>query len=239
MEAFVSDSRVSVLVPTRGRPANVERLVESAYRTAELPPQFVFYVDDDDPQRDATIEVVTRRGGEVIVGDRVVLSEMWNRCVDFAKHDVLMHCGDDIVFASHAWDTRVTQQFHEHDDKLLLVHGRDGFQDARLATHGFYHRNWVETLGYLVPPYFSSDYNDTWNTEVADAIGRRVYLPDVYTEHMHPVAGKAELDQTHRERLERHARDDVATLYASLASRRAEDVAKLRAAIDSRRFVGD
>ena len=42
-------------------------------------------------------------------------------------------------------------------------------------THGFLHRNWVETVGYFVPPYFSSDFNDTWLNEVADMIGRKIY----------------------------------------------------------------
>lgn len=226
---------ISVLVPTRNRPASVIRLCESAYATAtdrgQL--QFVFYVDDDDRlSRDAC-----ERYGDVIVGPRVVLSEMWNECVARARHDVFMHCGDDIVFRSEWWDTSVQREFDASPDKLILVHGRDGYQDARIATHGFYHRNWVDALGYLVPPYFSSDYNDLWNTEVADAVGRRVYLDQVYTEHLHPSAGKAELDQTHRERLERHRRDDVDDLYRRLEPRRAEDVAKLRAAIADGRYT--
>lgn len=233
-------SRVSVLMPTRGRPLNVERLLSSAYASATLPPEVIFYLDDDDPTLDQVVRTIERYSARYHIGSRPLLSDAWNTLARLATHDVLMQCGDDIVFRSHYWDERVTQQFDAHPDKLIVVHGRDGFQDANLATHGFYHRNWVETLGYLVPPYFSSDFNDLWNTEVIDALTderRRIYLPDVFTEHMHPVAGKAELDQTHVERLERHQRDDVTGLYASLASRRAEDVAKLRAAVESRRFV--
>lgn len=227
-------SRISILVPTRNRPANMRRLVDTARQLAELPPQVIFYVDDDDVP---SMDVGTELGVDVVVGQRVVLSQMWNRLLEFAQHEVVMHCGDDVAFRTFAWDRLVTEEFERHPDRLVLVHGRDGYQDANLATHGFYHRNWVEVLGRLVPPYFSSDYNDLWNTEVADRIGRRVYLPSVYTEHMHPQAGKAEWDLTHQERLARHERDDVAGLYARLAPERDADVARLSEAIQSGRFV--
>ena len=203
----------------------------SGYATAELPPQFIFYLDQDDPAVSIVAEWIEQHGGVAHVGPRCLLSAAWNELVQYAKHDVLMHCGDDIIFRSDSWDECVLAAFDTIPDKIALVHGRDGYQDENLATHGFYHRRWVETLGYLVPPYFSSDYNDTWNTEIADALGRRHYLPHVYTEHMHPVIGKAELDQTHLERMARGDRDNVQQLYHDLAPRRAIDVAKLRNAI--------
>lgn len=223
---------ISVLLPTRNRPANVRRLLSSAYETASTEVEFVVYVDDDDPSRDETHDVLHRRGAIVIDGPRVVLSEMWNRCWERARFDVFMHCGDDIVFRTPDWDARVLDEFERWSDRIVLVHGRDGLQDDRLGTHSFLHRRWTDAVGYLVPPYFSSDYNDLWLTEVADALGRRRYLPDVYTEHMHPVAGKAPLDQTHQERLHRHQQDRVDQLYRDMTERRLDDVAKLRRAIE-------
>src|SRR5262245_52599602 len=157
---------------------------------------------------------------------------MWNRCAEAATYDVMMHCGDDIIFRTSNWDQRVIDQFDRYDDRIVFVHGEDGIQHGNIGTHGFLHRRWVETVGYFVPLYFSSDYNDLWLSQVADALGRRVYLPDVYTEHMHPVVGKAPLDQTHQDRLARHQRDNVDQLYRDLAGRRDEDVVKLRRVIE-------
>lgn len=230
-------SRVSVLVPTRGRPINVRRLMESGMRTAQLPPEFLFYLDDDDPTFDQVMDVIYGLGGDYVVGPRIVLSEMWNRLAERATHDILMHCGDDIIFRSSHWDALATEVFErDWPDKIGLVHGRDGYQDRRIATHGFYHRRWVEMLGYLVPPYFASDYNDLWNTEIADAVGRRRYVPEIYTEHMHPAAGKGDLDLTHRERLARHQAEDCDRTWRDTAPQRATDVVKLRHAIHS--YVG-
>ena len=204
--------------------------MRSARETAANPldVEFIFYVDDDD---EASAQEADRLKATAVRGPRIVLSEMWNRCWDEATNDVAMHCGDDIIFRSQNWDLHVLYAFERYPDKIALVHGRDGYQDANLATHSFIHRRWVETLGYFVPPYFSSDYNDTWLTEIADAVGRRVYLPDVYTEHMHPVIGKGTWDQTHQERLARHQRDNVEQIYRDLRGKRLDDVAKLTEAI--------
>ena len=195
----------------------------TARETAEGPIELVTRLDDDDPA------VYPDMGDVRIVGPRGLLSAYWNECYQQASGEILMHAGDDIRFRTVAWDARVRSVFDAIPDRILFVHGDDGHQHERLGTHGFLHRRWVETVGYFVPPYFSSDYNDTWLTEVADRLGRRIYLPDVGTEHLHPHAGKGEWDLTHRERLTRHAQDNVDALYASLADAREADAGKLRA----------
>lgn len=217
--------RISLICPTRNRPGRVANMIHSAMSTAVGPVEVVLYTDDDAPLPE---HFARTKGVRVVSGPRILLSQAWNEAAKSASADILMHCGDDIVFRTYGWDERVVREFHGVDDKILFVHGNDLLQGPNLGTHGFLHHRWVETLGYMVPPYFSSDFNDTWLTEVADQLGRRVYLPDVVTEHLHPLAGKGDWDQTHRERLERHKADNVEQLYKDLAGKRAEDVAKLR-----------
>lgn len=168
----------------------------------------------------------------VLVTARQTLSKYWNECASVARFDVLMQCGDDIIFQTDAWDTAVLRAFDDIPDKIALVHGDDGIQNGQIATHGFLHRRWMETVGYFVPPFFASDYNDLWLTEVANALGRRVYLHNVYTEHMHPIVNKAELDITHQERLNRHVNEGCDQIWQNTADLRQRDVEKLRAAID-------
>lgn len=223
--------KISLLVPTRQRPDGLLRFGGSAYVNACVPDdvEVVVYIDDDDATYD---EILSAPNADAVLtilrGPRITLSEMWNRCADVATGEVLGHMGDDIIFRTYGWDDMVRDAFMMYDDRIAFVHGRDGIQDGGLGTHGFLHRRWVETIGYFVPPYFSSDYNDTWLTEVADMIGRRVYLPDLYTEHMHHTVGKAEMDQNTIDRLRRHREDDVDRLYRSLQNERQRDAAKLR-----------
>ena len=216
---------ISLLCPTRKRPDNVKRLVESVFATAKRPNdvELVFYVDDDDDTFPLDGKV------KVVRGPRIVLSQMWNRCYDVARGDVLMHCGDDIVFRTPMWDVEVWRQVVSVPDRIVLVHANDGSPwSARLATHSFLTRRWVETVGQFVPPIFSAEYNDTWLTEVADMVGRRRYLPHVLIEHMHWAFSKAPMDGTYAELQRRRRRDRVDELYQETINERLQWAAKLR-----------
>lgn len=218
---------ISILCPTRKRVDSVKRLIDSAFENAFEPDkvEFVFYIDEDDLE---TKNFLKNINNTIITGgERIVLSQMWNVCCEAATSDIFMHCGDDIIFRTKNWDTIILQTFEKYSDKIIFVHGNDGFWEDKLGTHGFLHRNWVKTLGYFVPPYFSSDFNDTWLTEISNNIGRKIYIPELFTEHMHPAFNKGSWDLTHQERLERHKRDNPEQIYSSLFHKRLEDSNKL------------
>lgn len=222
---------VSVLVPTRGRPHNMRRMVDSGRATSDSRVEWVFYIDDDDPASLDMARQLDREAGDVVwtTGRRgeLNLSQLWNECFKISSHDVLQHSCDETVYRTDGWDTAVLEAFEQWPDRIGLVYGRDGIHDENLATHGFITRAWVAATGYFVPPYFSSDYNDLWLHEVAGAIGRRTFLPGVFTEHMHPAVGKGPLDLTHQERLARHGQDGVDALWLRLAPERGTDAQKL------------
>jgi len=221
---------ISICCPTRARPSNMRRLVESAQGLASGPVEVVFYVDLDDPDSIATaVELGMSGTVRHVAGERITLSDMWNVAAENASGEILMMCGDDVVFRTPEWDKRVEEGFEAVPDRVALVYGNDLIQHERLATHPFIHRNWYNAVGYLVPYGFSCDWCDMWLNEVAIELGRRVYLPDVITEHVHPVMGKVRMDDNHRERLARGRRDNVRQLYTDRAEERVADVVKLRA----------
>ena len=221
---------ISVCVPSRIRPQSMNRLVESVYATSTTPVEVLFRLDLDD---EASIVEAVRLGMTYpvrhVAAERGVLSDLWNDAAAISTGEILMMCGDDIVFRTAGWDTKVLEAFDQYPDRIALVYGNDLIQHERLATHPFIHRRWYEAVGYLVPNGFSCDWCDMWLNEVAIALGRRHYLPDVITEHMHPVMGKARLDESHRERIARGRRDNVRALYEARADERAADVEKLKA----------
>ena len=57
---------------------------------------------------------------------------------------MLGQMGDDIVLRTLGWDQLVEAVFERWPDRIVFVHGRDGFL----------HRRWVDTLSYFVPPAF-------------------------------------------------------------------------------------
>lgn len=224
--------KISILMPTRGRPDQFTRAWRSAVRQAAQywRLELCLYIDEDDaasiPAQRALAEEFPDQI-KAFIGPRIVLSECWNKAYSIATGEVLMHAGDDIIFQTPGWDNCVRSAFAKHPDKIVFAYGDDGYSPDTFGTHGFIHRNWAKTVGYFVPPYFSSDFNDTWLNEVARQIRRHYHIP-IMTEHIHPVTGKVELDQTHRERIERHNRDNVEQIYADKAPERAADAEKLR-----------
>jgi len=229
---------ISVLLPSRGRPDNIRRLLDSITATASdlANIEVIVRLDSDD----ATFrEYIVQRSAvgvglsvQYLVGPRIVLSECWNDCYRVARGDILMQCGDDIIFRTPGWDETVEQTFNEYPDRILFAYGDDGIQGRGFGTHGFISREWVEAVGYFVPPYFVSDFNDTWLNEVSEMIGRHRWI-DIYTEHLHFVVGKAEIDQTHQDRIDRHEAERPQDLYASLYRERILDAGKLQRVMEN------
>lgn len=203
---------ISLLVPSRGRPRAIEELLVSLVNTSDYRQwEIILRLDDDDPTQ--YFLPVGRWNITTLIRPRTTLSGLWNECADVSSGDILMQCADDIRFRTLGWDLMVIETFHQYSDRIAYVYGRDGIADERMATHGFMHRRWYEALGYFTWPEFSSDYGDLWNHTIAERLGRLHYIPELYTEHLHPSAGKGEWDQTHRERMERDSVDKNAARW--------------------------
>lgn len=229
---------ISILCPTRQRPNDVARLINSAQETAYsagvLSPriEFVFYVDDDD---DSYMHLAEDCLGvqhiKWVTGKRysTPMSDMWNKCYEVADGPYYFLAGDDVVFRTHGWEMKFMEAFEQFPDKIAFVHGLDGtaHDEAGHGTHGMIHQNWVDVVGYVTPPYFVMDYIDTWLNEVADKVGRHVQLKDVLTEHMHVGQGKADVDQNYLDRTERGWAANVVELYKDYQEERDQQAADL------------
>lgn len=219
---------ISLLCPTRNRPANVRRLLASARDTAAGPLEFVFYTDTGAPLDTA---LAAEPGVVEVNGPRITMSDMWNACWRAASADVFMMCCDEVVFRTPGWDEQVLARFAQFPDRIVLVFGNDLFHPAGDGvTLPFLHRAWTDVVGYFTPPYFGADFADVWLDDLAKLAGRREYVP-VVTEHMHPAVGKGQWDVTHQERLARLAAQDPRRVYEEKAGERGADAGRLREAI--------
>ena len=222
---------ISILVPTRGRPESMRRFCDACFATATDPTQveILFYIDSDDSDSLSFMaEVQSDPRIRAVVGPRIYLAEAWNVLCREARYDIVMQTGDDAVFRTLGWDVRVLREFEKKDDKILFVYVRDGIQNGKIGTLNFLHKNWVKTVGYYLPPYFYTDFNDLWLTDVAKRIKRSVYLDDVYVEHLHPAVGTASLDKTHQERIQQVNQTNGRKIYNALKFKRKEDAKRLK-----------
>ena len=173
---------------------------KSALDTASNPDglELVLYIDYDD---EATHKFLECNLPEALVirsnpDKPEIYSNLHNICCKHAKFDIVMGCADDVIFRTNGWDTAVIDEFNKLDDKIGFVYPNDGHHGENLGTHGFFHKNWFNALGYISPPIFSVDYSDNYIMNIASAINRIIYLPNVLVEHMHLTFGKSEFDST-------------------------------------------
>jgi hypothetical protein len=228
--------KISFLTPTRNRPQNIIRFCNNIAETIKdiNSVEIIFYVDNDDY---LSIESIEKSKNIIscisyVRGDRILLSDMPNKLLDIATGPYYFLGADDILFRTKDWDQIIFEVFEKSIDKIILVHGRDGIHEGGLATHFFVHKNWIDAIGYILPPYFPADRSDAWMTEVAISIKRKIYLEHLFIEHMHPNVKKSNKDQTYMDGDNQRKNVDLMGIYKSLENERKNDIRKLLMKID-------
>ena len=222
--------KISIILPTRKRNNQLKRLISSicdtAYDISNI--EVCIYYDYDDKETLENIIILIKEYPVTIKyitnnEEKLNISQMWNYAYNnISSGDIIMQCGDDVEFKTKNWDKIIIEEFMKYDDKIVLLYGDDLLQHERLATHSFVHKKWIEISGFWLPPYFVSDYTDTWLNEVATNINRKVYLPNVITEHHHFTAGKAEIDETTQNRLDNHIKYKPEEIWKSTEKERTQ-----------------
>lgn len=207
------DLKFSILVPTRSRPDNVIRLLESLKKTSNNVNSFevLFYCDDDDTKMLEKKEEILKKYNDLNIKlffepiGTVKYNNWWDFLCKRSSGKYIMQGGDDLVFKTKNWDKIIEETIEleckKNNDRILLVGAWDGAPDhknAELITHSIVTREWVDALGYFTTGYFSSNFNDTWLTELAKKINRLVFIPDVLIDHLHPFYGKGQDDEIYR-----------------------------------------
>ena len=216
---------ISICLPTRGRPESFKRFCQSVLDNASHKDdiEFVVYRDNDDNSPYEYVGNYTE-----VRGERIILSAMWNECQKVAAGPIYMFAIDDIVFYTKGWDELVMQAFLKSDDKIMCVHPDDGNLrfGSRYGIVFFLHKNWVDTVGYLVPPYFRAECCDNWINDTAIDLGRKYFLREMVVKHFED---ENQNDETHKS-YTTHVRTAHA-IYRLKTPERKEDVRKLEAFI--------
>jgi len=194
-----------VIVPTRGRPDAIGRVVDAwnatgAWERAEL----TFVADEDDP----TVSTYRAVFAAVPLPDpatrgpaRLVISDMWRPLVPklnlaakawAGEHFALAYAGDDHLPRTAGWAGRYLDELRAMGTGI--VYGDDLLQHERLPTQWAMTSDIVRALGRMVPAPVEHLYCDNAVLALGRGAGCIRYLSDVVIEHMHPIAGKAEMD---------------------------------------------
>lgn len=227
----VKSGVISILCPTRGRPEQVNTMIQSALATATKPKniEFCFYIDKDDESYKELIFNGPENQVKIMRGPRMWLSSMYNSLITSASGEYFFWSGDDVEFLTEGWDEKIIEAFNAIPSKIAVVHVNDMATSypQKYATIGAVHVNWVKAFGYIFTPHMRDNGIDFWISDVANQIGRRVYLANVHVDHRQYRQGKVEIDQTYSDRLEDHKTYDPMRLYYLLRNERRRDALML------------
>ena len=183
---------ISFCCPSRGRPELAKRLVDTATETQKGTTEFLFYLNDDDEKLEQYRDLLDEK--YYTVGPNQSTCYSWNLMSHKANNDIVMLMGDDVQVQTKDWDQLIADEFDKYEDKILMVVPSDGrvkgnknlgtetklWPDEPLpAAHFAVHKNWVDTLGYLAPPFFWHWHVDTYTQKVARKLNRCLYMPTV------------------------------------------------------------
>jgi hypothetical protein len=216
---------VLILVPTRDRPGNAQRLVQAVTGTAALRTDIVFAVDDDDRSYEGT----DLKPAAVIRGIRRDMPAWTNDLAAAFAGDYrfLASLGDDHVPVTPGWDEKLTAALA---GRMGVAYGNDLYQGEHWPTAAVMPARVVTALGYMCPPPLGHLCADCFWKQLGTDLGALEYLPDVVIEHRHPHAGKAEWDDSYR-RSDALSGQDNAAYISFMSDQWPGDLKRLKAAL--------
>lgn len=224
---------MAVIVPSRGRPQNIDALIDSwgcTWTGDNTTANLLVAVDNDDPTLDEYRRIDLPSWAKMVEAPRLRLGGTLNFLTPHlaAMFDVVGFMGDDHRPRTAGWDFDIERYMVPNG----VVYGNDLIQGANLPTAVFMDSRIVRALGWFVIPGMVHLFMDNlWKT-LGEQLGTLRYLPDVVIEHVHPIAGKAEWDDGYREANDGAVWEHDEALYKEwIAFQMPTDIARIKAAL--------
>lgn len=197
---------LAILVPSRGRPSNLARLIRAVNATTTGPTEVYVRLDDDDAKNyPAAIE-----GAQVTIGPRIFYGASVNELAALAVdggHAHLAMFGDDVVPETVGWDQMLIDALR---GRLGIAYGSDGLEHLHgpdLPTHYITQTEVFTRLGWLVLPTLRHLFADNVAREIGRGLNNLQYVPDAKLPHLHRWINRSLDDQTYREANDKRKRD--------------------------------
>ena len=127
----------------------------------------------------------------------------------YGHYEYFLFMGDDNVPRTEYWDRELIKPLI---GKTGISYGNDLYQGQKLAGCSVMTRDIAEALTKYGWPDVNHLYIDNLMNHLGEAIDALYYVPEVIIEHMHPFAGKAEMDEQYKRvnRPELYVKDSAA-----------------------------
>lgn len=189
--------KISIIVPSRGRPDKLERLIDSALETMRSKNlEVMAYIDNNDPELEKYKALEAKQPKLRLIVDKES-TVVWanNVLCENSTGDCVMPMGDDAVFSTYTWDMCIEDTAKQYPNGLWMA----GFMDGREGwSHIAFDRHWRKALGWWWPPIFNHFGVDEWITNLArhPEIDRYDRHEDVLIHHQKCDGGSFPIDAT-------------------------------------------
>jgi|SRR5882672_122417 len=198
-------ARISLLVPSRGRPELLRRFLESTLARSERPDlvEVIVYADEDDPSSHGFqvegLEVHT------LVGPRATMGRYNTACFEKSRGEIVVIGNDDVVIQTRGWDRILREMHAAMQDGIYMAYPNDLFKGRGLSAFPILSRKACETLREPFPISYRGSFIDYHLLDIfkrLESHGHRrlIYLEEVAFEHMHYRTGKGDFDDTYGRR---------------------------------------
>lgn len=188
-------TKIALLCPTRGRPEQCRRMVESAYNTSASSLHVGLYLADTDVAKPYQ-EKPWHNCVKMFTGPDFPTVMKWNWLAEQYKDcDLFMLAADDIEFMNKGWDAKIIEHYEGLTNKIHCYALQDS-RDKDGTPHFFVTREWIDAMGYAFIPIFNHFFVDTWTVAIAKANDVFTHLRDYLLVH-DKSNDKGTPDQTH------------------------------------------
>jgi hypothetical protein len=216
-----------VMVPTRGRRAQCERLLASFTGTASPGTDIAFILDPDDKDTYEGMDWGPAMPG--VLDPRGCLSEKLNQTASAMAdaYPVLMWCGDDHVFGTDGWDTLMLDALEDLGGSGWVY--PDTRRRSDVPEIWMCSSDVVKTLGWFANPALSHFALDNSVAELGKRSGLIRWCPQAVVEHRHhSTCEDTEYDEVYREAGEKFGQSDLKAFREWQVNCLANEVALLR-----------
>lgn len=184
---------IALLCPTRARPDQLKRMITSALATATERVDIYVGISEED-------RALYALNGcrPYSFPDGMPTAHKWNMLAYYAGMQgasLFMLCADDVVFSTPCWDKALLDHYNALENKIHVYHLRDS-RNENGTPHPIVTREYIEAMGYFLPPLFLHWFVDTWTVEIAKANNCFTHLKDYQLLHDKP-SDRGQADETH------------------------------------------
>jgi hypothetical protein len=198
--------RISLLLPSRGRPKLVQRFLHSVAVESAHPEliEIVLCVDDDDIGSHGIVS--DELALKLVIVPRQTMGAYNAICLENASGDITIAVNDDIVVRTKGWDEKVRELDARFPDGVYLGYGNDLFKGPKQCTFPILSRKTCSVLAEPYPAIYKGAFLDVHLMDIFRRLENRgyariCYAADIVFEHFHYRNNPAALDATYSDRL--------------------------------------